>query len=115
VDGKVLWSYEQARQTLTERDALIPQIRGFPGLENFSSPLSFDKFHSAASHGPVIIINHCELGSDIIIVRHDSPPSRVPTPSDFQLADFFDRARLLKARNNHDLNSKEHDTLSPVC
>jgi hypothetical protein len=100
---------------LTKRNSLIPQIRGFPGLEDFSSPLSFDTLRSATSHGPVIIINHCELGSDIIIVLHDSPPSRIPTPPD-----FFERAnqlkdRLLRSRNDFGLSSKKHeDALSVV-
>ena len=93
---------------LTERDALIPQIRELPGLKNFLLPHSFDTLRSAASLGPVIIINHCTLRSDIIIVLHNSPPSCIPTPSD-----FFDRtnqlkAGLLKARKDHGLNSKEH-------
>jgi hypothetical protein len=113
--GKYSGLMNRQHTLLTERDALIPQIRSLPGLEKFSSPLSFDTLRSAASHGPVIIINHCELGSDIIIVLHNSPPSRIPMPSD-----FFERAnqlkdRLLKARNNHRSNSKEHeDALSVV-
>jgi hypothetical protein len=106
---------ERQYKLSTERDALISQIRGLPGLKNFLLPLSFDTLCSAASHGPIIIINHCELGSDIIIVLYNSSPSRIPTPSD-----FFDRAnqlrvRLLKTRKDYGLNSKEYeDALSDV-
>ena len=100
---------EKKMELLKEHDTLVLKVRKLPGLENFSLPLSFDTLSSAASQGPVIIINHCELGSDIIIVLHNSPPSRIPTPSD-----FFDRAnqlkdRLLKTRKDNGVKSKEHD------
>jgi hypothetical protein len=83
--------------------------RGLLGLEKFSLPLPFDILRSAASHRPVIIINRCELGSDIIIVPHHSPPSHIPMPSD-----FFDRANelkdmLLNARKVYVFNSEYHD------
>ena len=106
---------EKQKELLKERDALISEIRGFSGLENFLLPLSFDALRSAASHGPVIIINHCKWRSDILIVLHDSPPSHIPTPYD-----FFDRAnqlkdRLLQTRKNYGPKSKEHeDALSFV-
>ena len=100
---------KRRHKLLTERDALIPQIRSLPGLENFLSPLSFDTLRSAASHGPVIIINHCEFGSDIIIVLHNSPPSHISMPSD-----FFNRAnklkdRLLSTRKQYGPNSRRHE------
>src|SRR6267154_5746962 len=100
---------------LKDRDALISQIRGLPGFENFLLPLSFDALRSASSSGPVIIINHCKLGSDILIVFHDSPPSHIPTPYD-----FFDRANcskveLLTAQQKDGLDSGSYQkTLSFV-
>ena len=100
---------EKKMELSKEHDTLILKIRKLPGLEKFSLPLPFDTLSSAASHGPVIIINHCELGSDIIIVLHNYPPSRIPTQSD-----FFERAnqlkdRLLKTRKDNGVQSKEHD------
>jgi hypothetical protein len=100
---------------LTERNALISQIRGLPGLENFFMPLPFDTLRSAASHGPIIVINHCELGSDIIIVLQNSPPSRISMPSN-----FFERAnelkiRLLKIRKDYGLDSKVHEDALSVA
>jgi hypothetical protein len=71
------------RELLMERDALIRKIRGLSGLENFLLPLSFDTLRSAASHGPVIILNHCKWRSDIIIILHDFPPSLITTPYSF--------------------------------
>jgi tetratricopeptide (TPR) repeat protein len=93
------------QEILKVRDALIWQIRGLPDFENFLLPLSFDALCSASSCGPVIIINHCELGSDILIVFHNSPPSRIQTSDD-----FFDRANrskfeLLTARQKYGLDS----------
>lgn len=79
------------RNLSKERDVLVSQIRSLPGLRNFLSPPSFDVLRSAASHGPVIIINHSKWRSDIVILLHNSPPSLIPTPSD-----FYDRANRLK-------------------
>ena len=100
---------------LKERNAVISTIKNLEGLGNFLSPHPFDTLHHAALHGPVIIINNCELGSDIIVVLHNSPPSRIETPPD-----FFDRANQLKGRlsstrKDPGLNSKQHeDALSYV-
>ena len=87
------------RKLVEERDRLISQIRAQPGLETFLIPPSFDTLHSAAAGGPVILINHSEWSSDIIILLHSSPPSLIPTSDE-----FYDRAKglhekLLAARN----------------
>ena len=87
------------RKLVEERDRLISQIRAQPGFDSFLVPPSFDTLHSAAAGGPVILINHSEWCSDIIILLHDSPPSLIPTSDD-----FYDRAKglhdkLLAARN----------------
>jgi tetratricopeptide (TPR) repeat protein len=97
------------QELLKKRDALILVVRALPGLNNFLLPLPFDTLRSAASHGPIIIINHCEWRSDIFIVLRDSPPSHIPTPYD-----FFDRAKrlkneLLNSREKHGLDSDHHE------
>jgi CHAT domain-containing protein len=103
------------QELLKVRDALISQIQGLPNFENFLLPLSFDDLRSASSSGSVIIINHCKLRSDILIVFHDSPPSHIPTSYD-----FFDRANSLKvelltARQRYGLTSGNYQkTLSFV-
>ncbi|KAF8495458.1 CHAT domain-containing protein [Russula emetica] len=79
------------RKLSKERDALVSHIRSLPGFGDFLTPPSFDALRSAASHGPVIIINHSKWRSDILILLHDSPPSLIPTPSN-----FYDRANRLK-------------------
>ena len=82
------------RQKLVdERDALISQIRsdGRPGLDELLSVPSFTTLRSAASRGPVIIINHCEWRSDIMIIFHKSLPCSIPTTKA-----FFNRANSLR-------------------
>jgi CHAT domain-containing protein len=81
------------QEILKERDALILRIQNLQGFKNFLGPPSFDTLRSAASHGPVILINHCKWRSDIIILLQNSPPSLIPTSYK-----FFDRANVLKNR-----------------
>ncbi|KAH9041481.1 CHAT domain-containing protein [Lactarius deliciosus] len=80
------------RQILVkERDALVSQIQSRSGFEGFLKTPSFTTLRSAASHGPVILINHCKLRSDILILFHKSLPCFLPTPND-----FYDRATELR-------------------
>jgi hypothetical protein len=79
------------RKLLDERTSLITQIRSLPGFEDFLIAPSFDTLRSAAAHGPVIIVNHCDWRSDIIVLLYNSPPSLIPTPNN-----FYDRATCLK-------------------
>ena len=103
------------RKLLEERDALISQVQGRPGFKRFWKTPSFATLRSAASRGPVIIINHCHWRSDILILLNNAPPSLIPTPED-----FFDRAsklkdQLLDVRNNRGLDSLEYElTLGTV-
>ncbi|KAI0254251.1 CHAT domain-containing protein, partial [Lactifluus subvellereus] len=99
---------KKQRTLLNDRDALTSQIRGLPSFENFLKMPSFGMLRAAASRGPVIIINHCSLRSDIILVLHDSPPSLIPTAKDFyrranELAD-----RLSDTRKKHVLESMQY-------
>jgi hypothetical protein len=64
---------KKQRTLLDERDTLTSQMQGLLGFENFLKTPSFDTFRAAASRGSVIIVNHCEWRSDILIVSHDSP------------------------------------------
>ena len=78
------------QKLVAERDALISQIQSQPGLEGFMRVPSFTTLRSAASRGPVILINHCEWSSDIVIIFHNSLPCAIPT-SEY----FFARANEL--------------------
>jgi hypothetical protein len=103
------------RGLLKERDDLISEIQALPGFDNFLTSPPFDALRSAASSGPVIIINHSEWRSDILILLHSTPPSLISTPDD-----FFSRASALKdelldARSNHGPDSHcYNETLAHV-
>jgi CHAT domain-containing protein len=102
------------RRLLEERDALISQIQCRPGLESFLRAPPFTTLRSAASCGPVIIINHCEWRSDILILFQNHLPCSLPTADD-----FYRRANKLldeqvEARK-HGLDSREYqDALCSV-
>ena len=80
-----------SRKLVEERDALLSQIQGLPGLEGFLSAPSFTTLRSAASRGPVILINHSEWRSDILIIFHKYLPCSIPTADD-----FYGRANKLR-------------------
>ena len=104
------------QRLLDEREKLILKIQALPGCETFLKPHSYDTLCGAACHGPIIIINHSEWRSDIVILLHDSPPSLMTTSDD-----FYDRANKLQdrllgdRRRPEDLESnKYNDALSSV-
>ena len=99
------------RKLLEERDHIVSQIRSIPALQNFLMMSSFDTLRSAASHGPVIIINHSEWRSDILILLYDSPPSLIPTSHGFYDDANKLRDDLVDARKNQELDSMEYDRI----
>ena len=105
------------RRLLEERSSLVTHIQSLPGFEHFLKSPSFDVLNSAASHGPVIIVNQAQsvFPSHILLLVKDSPPSAIPTPPN-----FHDRANQLKnellhIRKEKGLDSKDYDlTLASV-
>ena len=97
------------KKLVEERDVLISQIQSQPGLKGFLGTPSINTLRSAASRGPVIIINHCEWRSDIVIIFHNSLPCSIPTAET-----FYDDAKklqdeLVKGRKaKGGLDSKEY-------
>jgi tetratricopeptide (TPR) repeat protein len=103
------------RSLLKKRDNLISQIQALPGLDSFLTSPSFDTLRSAASRGPVIIINHSRWRSDILILLHNTSPSLVPTPDDFYLCADALKDKLLDTRHKHGLDSSQYEeTLASV-
>jgi hypothetical protein len=103
------------RGLLKERESLISQIQTSPGFDRFLTSLSFDTLRSAASCGPVIIINHSIWRSDILILLHNTSPSLIPTPDDFYLRASALKDRLLDSRHRQGLDSSHYDeTLASV-
>ena len=86
------------KKLVEERDTLISQIQSRPGLEGFLRAPSFTTLRSAASRGPIILINHCEWRSDIMIIFHSSLPCAIPTPKYFYTRANELRDELVKAR-----------------
>ena len=102
------------KKLVEERDALISQIQSRPGSEGFLGAPSFDTLRSAASRGPIIIINHCIYRSDIIIIFHKSLPCSIPTSETFFARAKKLRDELIEARKKG-LDSVEYqDSLSSV-
>jgi hypothetical protein len=103
------------RSLLKERKDLISQIQALPGFDRFLKPPSFDTLCSAASRGPVIIINHSKWRSDILILLHNTSPSLIPTPDDFFGRASALKAELLGARNEYGPDSDHYNqTLAHV-
>ncbi|KAF8259677.1 CHAT domain-containing protein [Lactarius quietus] len=103
------------RKLLKERGDLISQIQSLPGFDSFLTSPSFDTLRSAASSGPVIIINHSQWRSDILILLHSMPPSFIPTPRDFYFRARAINDKLSDSRDRHGLDSKAYDeTLTSV-
>ncbi len=98
------------RKLLEERDNIIFRVRSLPGLQNFMTASSFDSLRSAASHGPVIIINHSKFRSDILILLYDSYPSLIPTSDGFYNDANRLREDLLDARKEWGLDSMEYES-----
>lgn len=98
------------RRLLDERNDLITQIQALPGFERFMTALSFDTLRSAAAQGPVIIINHCDWRSDIIILLHHAPPSLIPTSHDFCSRANGLRDKLFDARKKG-LDSMDYEDI----
>ncbi len=99
---------------LDDCEKVILQIQALPGFDTFLKPPYFDTLRSVACHGLVIIINHSEWCSDIIIVLHNSPPLLIDTSED-----FYDRAiklqdELLGAHRKGLESNKYEDTLRSV-
>ncbi|KAI9509774.1 CHAT domain-containing protein [Russula earlei] len=97
------------RKLSDDRVKLVSQVRSLPGFESFLKAPSFDNLISAASRGPVIVINHSEWRSDIIILHHGSPPSLITTANDFYHRAIEFRDRLITCRIEHGLDSKRYE------
>ena len=97
------------RKLLKERNDLISQIRALPNFDGFLASPSFDTLSSAASSGPVVIINHSSWRSDILILFHNTPPSLIPTQADFYLRANILKDELLDARNKYGPDSSQYN------
>jgi CHAT domain-containing protein len=97
------------KKLVDERDALISQIQshGQPGLDELLRVPSYTTLRSAASRGPVVIINHCKWSSDIMIIFHSYLPCSIPTDETFFARTNELRDEFVEARKRG-LDSKEY-------
>jgi hypothetical protein len=105
------------RRLLEERDSLITHVQSLPGLEHFLKQPSFDFLNSAASHGPVIVINQSNamFPSHILLLRKDSRPFIITTPPSFYVRANRLEKELLCVRKEKGLDSNDYDlTLASV-
>ena len=102
------------KKLLDDREKLITQIRALSGFDTFLKPPSIDTLRSAASHGPVIIINHCKWRSDILILLHNSAPSLIPTSDDFYIRANKLQDQLLQERKKGLESEAYEDALRSV-
>ena len=97
------------RGLLKERDKLISQIQTLPGFDTFLASPSFDRLRSAASSGPIIIINLSIWRSDILVLLHHLPPSLIPTPDNFYSHANALKDKLLDSRRKSGLDSSHYE------
>ena len=105
------------RRLLEERNSLISHIQSLPGFKHFLKPLSFDFLSSAASHGPVIIVNQSyrAFPSHIILLLKYLRPFVISAPSGFHDRAVQLEKELLRARREKGLDSEDYGlTLSSV-
>ncbi|KAH8995801.1 CHAT domain-containing protein [Lactarius hatsudake] len=97
------------RTLLKEREVLISHIQYLPGFDSFLKPPPFDTLRSAASSGPVVIINHSRRRSDILILLHNTSPSLIPTPHNFYHRASALKDKLFDSRHKYGLDSSQYD------
>ena len=94
---------------LKERNGLISQIRALPGFNRFLTFPLLDTLRSAASFCPVVIVNHCRLRSDLLILLPNTSPSHIPIPDDFYDHGNTLKDKLLNSRVKDGLDSSKYD------
>ncbi|KAH9160992.1 hypothetical protein EDB89DRAFT_2248547 [Lactarius sanguifluus] len=98
---------EELQRLLRGRQEVIRRIQSLPGFENFTKSVPFRNLQTAATKGPIIIINHCHWRCDILIVLHNSPASPIPTNEG-----FYDHTNDLETRpkdaSQHGLDSEQY-------
>ncbi|EJC99004.1 uncharacterized protein FOMMEDRAFT_113608 [Fomitiporia mediterranea MF3/22] len=101
------------KQLSTEQEEIIGEIRQIPGLEGFLAATPFNVLQQAASEGPVIVVNHSEYRSDVLIVlsHEDLPVICLPLDEEFGKDSFELCVKLLEARRQLKVDSLEYDEI----
>ena len=102
-------TFEELYTLLIGHQDVIQKIRALRGFANFMKGVPFRTLQTAAVRGPIIIVNHCRLRCDILILLHDSPPSLIPTDEGFYERASGLRSRLKESREKYGLDSRNYD------
>ena len=88
---------------------VIQQIRALNGFTTFMEAVPFRTLRTAATQGPIIVVNHCRLRCDILIILHNAPPSLIPTKEGFYEHAIDLASKLKESRRRHGPDSKDYD------
>ncbi|KAH9952650.1 CHAT domain-containing protein [Russula dissimulans] len=100
---------ENVHELERKRGEIIDQIRLVPGFSDFLKTVPFGTLQTAAACGPVIVINHCNYRSDILIILRDSAPVLIPTAEDFFTRTAKLKELLLETRAKFSLGSIDYE------
>ena len=101
-------AFEELYTLLMGHQEVIQQIRALHGFADFMKAVPFRTLQTAAAQGPIIIVNHCRLRCDILIVLHDSPPSLIPTKEGFYERASNLASKLKESRQKHGIDSEDY-------
>ena len=108
-DGKSLGIAREDPFLTTSLSLDVAHVQVLPGFDSFLTSRPFNTLRSAASSGPVIIINHSKWRSDILILLHNKPPSLISTPRYFYNRASALEQRLLDSRRKSGLDSRHYE------
>ncbi|MBB5874129.1 tetratricopeptide (TPR) repeat protein [Allocatelliglobosispora scoriae] len=86
---------DERRRYAREWDELIGEARQRPGFEHFLEPVPFDELRTAATGGPVVIVNASAYGCHALVVTAEHGVRVTALPS-LTLAEADERATALR-------------------
>ncbi|KDR67678.1 hypothetical protein GALMADRAFT_105637 [Galerina marginata CBS 339.88] len=90
-------------------EKVVMQVRQIEGFHDFLQTVPFSTLQTAASEGPVILVNISKYRSDAIILRSENPPVLVTLPDVYpeDLKQLIQQLGLARDASLHAYSSKE--------
>ncbi|KAK7466073.1 hypothetical protein VKT23_004798 [Stygiomarasmius scandens] len=102
-------------QMAIQYEGLIQEIRGCDGLENFLKPKKFSELASAATDGPVAIVNVYHSQCDALVLCPSSKIIHVPLPNfSYQQANQLYSKLVSSLEANHVRVNRESRLMQPA-
>ncbi|KAL5480870.1 hypothetical protein ACEPAI_9810 [Sanghuangporus weigelae] len=103
--------FVEMRRLSEEQETIINEIRQIPGFEGFLRSAPFDALQQAASEGPVIMLNHSEYRSDVLIIlsSKDEPCVCIPLDPEFYSDSVELHKEFIHIRGAFGVGSKKYD------